>query len=274
MPDRRSRESRGHRGWAVPVRRAADIDTEQTIVSGTRSARVRQGVRRHGTFETGISLALIVIRRLFACQLLVCLAWENAHGSPLQEIYLEPTSARRLSPEQLEVAASDPELDLRADFVHDALAHGDACFGVLDGHRVVSYCWFSNRPTEVLPGFTTRFPAADYYSYKAFTRPSHRGRGLLRDCQVAAAKAFKREGPLRMLTLIERRNVSSLKAFGQAGFRPLGRIVLGRTRWRNYVIHSAGCREHELRLDTLAPPAVPAAAEVQPKTSPPPVNVR
>jgi hypothetical protein len=253
---------------------AADIDSTHTIVSETGRARVRQDLRRHGMFETAMGLGLIAMGRLFACQLLVCLAWENAQGSSVQGLDLEPTRAGRFSREQLEVAASDPELDLRADFVHDALAHDDACFGVLDEKRVVSYCWFSHRPTEVLPGFSTRFPAGYYYSYKAFTRPSHRGRGLLRDCQVAAAKAFTREGPLRMLTLIERRNVSSLKAFGQAGFRPLGHVVLGRTRWGNYVLHSAGCREHELRLDTLAPPAVPGAGEAQAKTSPPPVNVR
>jgi hypothetical protein len=272
--DRRSRGSHGHRGWPLPARRHADIDTEQTIVSGTRIARVRQGVRRHGMFETAVGLGFAASARLFGCVLLVCLAWENAQAAPYQEIYLEPSRARRLSWEQLEVAANDPELDLRLDFVRDALAHGDACYGVLDENRVVSYCWFSNRPTEVLPGFTTRFPAGYYYSYKAFTRPSHRGRGLLRDCQVAAGKAFKGDGPLRMLTLIERRNVSSLKAFAQAGFRPLGHLVLWSTRWHRSVIHSPGCRKHELRIDALPPPAVPTAVEAQAKTSPPPADVR
>jgi hypothetical protein len=254
--------------------RGADVDSKPTIVSETSRARVRQDIRRHGMFETAMGLGLIAIGRLCACQLLVCLTWENAHASPSPGLDLEPTRAGRLSREQLEVAASELELDLRADFVHDALAHDDACFGVVDEKRVVSYCWFSHRPTEVLPGFTTRFPAGYHYAYKAFTRPSHRGRGMLRDCQVAAAKAFERGGPVRMLTLIERRNVSSLKAFGQAGFRPLGHVVLGRTRWRNYVMHSPGCREHEVRIDTLAPPAVPGAGEAQAKTSPPPVNVR
>jgi hypothetical protein len=272
--DRRSRGSHGPRGWPVPARRQTDLDTEQTIVTGTRTARVRQGVRRHGMFETAMGLVLAAIGRLFGCMLLVCLAWDNAQASPNQEIYLEPTRARRLSSEQLAVAASDPDLDLRADFVRDALAHGDACFGVLDDNRVVSYCWFSNRQTEVLPGFTTRFPAGDYYSYKAFTRPSHRGRGLLRDCQVAAAKAFKGDGALRMLTLIERRNVSSLKAFAQAGFHPLGQLVLWRTRWHNRVFHGAGCRQHALLVDAVPPPPVPAAAEAQGRTSPPPADVR
>jgi hypothetical protein len=262
----------GPRPWDQPGRRHDDVDTEQTIVTGPPSVRVRQGLRRHGVFETALGFGMKVFGRLFGCLLLVCLAWENAQGSGSASIDLEPTRARRLSRAQLEGAAIDPTMDLRADFVQDALAHGDACYGVLDLDKVVSYCWFSTRCTEVLPGFTIAFPADCCYSYKAFTRPAYRGKGLLRECQVAAAKDFTSRGALHLLTLIERRNVSSLKAFGQVGFHPFGRVVLWRTRWFNRAMHTSGCRQHDLRIDTLPPRLVDAQPEA--KTSPPPVDVR
>lgn len=261
----RSRGKTGPQAWPLPARQNGDADTEQTIVEGPRSAQVRQGLRRHGMYETALGLVLRGFGRVFGCMLLVCLSWENTQAASSSAIDVEPTRARRLSRAQLEAAASDPAMDLRLDFVHDALAQGDACFGVLDLTKIVSYSWFSNRPTEVVPGFVTRFPAGYYYSYKAFTRPAYRGRGLLRDCQVAAAREFASGGPIRLLTLIERRNVSSLKAFAQVGFRPFGRILLWRTRWFHYSIHGAGCRRHGMRIDAV--PLPPASAPSQPEGS-------
>jgi hypothetical protein len=83
-------------------------------------------------------------------------------------------AVRIVPPDELLKAADDPELDLAIDFVRDAQARGDIAFGAFEGDRLVGYTWrtFSAAPDH--DGLWAKVSHPYQYSYKAFTRPSHR----------------------------------------------------------------------------------------------------
>jgi hypothetical protein len=83
-------------------------------------------------------------------------------------------AVRIVPPEELLKAADDPELDLDLDFVRDALARGDMAFGAFEGDRLVGYTWRTFTAAPDRDGLWARVSHPCQYSYKAFTRPSHR----------------------------------------------------------------------------------------------------
>lgn len=81
-------------------------------------------------------------------------------------------------PEELYKAAEDPDLDLAAEFVTDALARGDRAFAAFDGEDLVAYTWRTSTAAPHADGLWVKVVAPYCYGYKAFTRESHRGRHL------------------------------------------------------------------------------------------------
>ena len=63
---------------------------------------------------------------------------------------------RLLSQTELHAFAEDPRLQLRPDFIDEALARGDRCFGFLEQGELVSYCWFAMAETRMEAGLNVR----------------------------------------------------------------------------------------------------------------------
>jgi len=56
------------------------------------------------------------------------------------------------------------------DFVAEALAKGDECFGILDGQTLAAYSWYSTKPTRIRPpDLFLRIDGHYIYMYKGFT---------------------------------------------------------------------------------------------------------
>jgi hypothetical protein len=83
-------------------------------------------------------------------------------------------TVRIVPPEEILKAADDPELDLGLNFVRNALARGDMAFGAFEGDRLVGYTWRTFTAAPDRDGLWARVSHPCQYSYKAFTRPSHR----------------------------------------------------------------------------------------------------
>jgi len=83
-------------------------------------------------------------------------------------------AVRIVSLDELLRAVGDPELGLYHDFVRDALARGDMAFGAFEGDRLVGYTWRTFTAAPDREGLWMRVGHPYQYSYKAFTRPSHR----------------------------------------------------------------------------------------------------
>lgn len=112
-------------------------------------------------------------------------------GLQIYQIHVRPLTGRSPEPgppggitlrvlqlEELLRAAADPELDLHADFVRGALARGDMAFGAFDGDHLVGYTWRTFTAAPAFDGLWISVDRPYQYSYKGFTRRSHRGRHL------------------------------------------------------------------------------------------------
>ena len=82
--------------------------------------------------------------------------------------------------EALIACAKRPGLDMREEFVREALDKGDVCDAVLFGDEVVAYNWSAFTPTHDVEGVFVGFGENYRYGYKAFTLPDYRGLHLLR----------------------------------------------------------------------------------------------
>lgn len=175
--------------------------------------------------------------RLFGLRLFSVLAWNL---DELRETAAASPGARVLHADELEAASREPELDLNADFVASALAHGHVCVGAEQGGQLASYCWLSGAETYMLDGLSLVPPARSRYVYKAFTSPRHRGRGLLGSCLEHAGRTTREQGGASLVTVVERWNRRSIRAFEARGFRRAGHLLIGSRP--SFLFASSGCQ--------------------------------
>src|SRR5260221_6522678 len=82
------------------------------------------------------------------------------------------------TPEQLRAWQGDARLDLDDAFLRDAATRGDLCYAITWGSDLVSYGWFSKRPTSIADDLVLHFDEAWVYMFKGLTLPEYRGNRL------------------------------------------------------------------------------------------------
>lgn len=99
---------------------------------------------------------------------------------------------------------------------------GDRLLGVFDGDDVMAYAWFSESG-EWLTTIEREFEVGEgeVYVYNVRTLPAYRGRGLFPAIVHGAVPSHRAAGVARYVTVVEEKNVPSLRAFAKAGFHPL-----------------------------------------------------
>jgi hypothetical protein len=148
--------------------------------------------------------------------------------------------------------AADAANGLTDDFIDEAARKGDRCCALFDGDALVSYGWYSRRPTRLMevPGSPVlHFDPSYVYLYHAFTRPSHRGRRLHAIGMAAALVAFVKEGREGLISYVDSSNLASLKSFHRMGFRGFGHMVLLNVGTRYHWRATAGCKRHDLHVE-------------------------
>jgi hypothetical protein len=138
-------------------------------------------------------------------------------------------AVRIVTPDELSRAACDPELALDGDFVRDALARCDVAFGAFEGDRLVGYTWrtFSAAPDR--EGLSVRVRRPYQYSYKAFTRPSHRRKRIHVAITFFADAYLLARGYRFEVGYTE---ISNLSGIGLADF--MGRLKIGYAGYVNW----------------------------------------
>lgn len=141
--------------------------------------------------------------------------------------------------EELLKAAGDPDLDLDLDFIRDALARGDMAFGAFEGDRLVGYTWRTFTAAPDRDGLWARVHHPYQYSYKAFTRPSHRRKRIHVAITAFADAYLLRRGYAFEVGYLEIGNFASIgladfmgrRKIGYAGYvRCFGRSIPFRSR--------------------------------------------
>lgn len=85
---------------------------------------------------------------------------------------------RQISTQELISASTDPDLQLNPDFVNAAIERGDLAFGAFDEELLVSYIWRTVTTAPHTSDLWVRVDQPYCYSYKSYTRPSHRGKRI------------------------------------------------------------------------------------------------
>jgi len=128
-----------------------------------------------------------------------------------------------LEPEFTIVRASEQDLkqirngrDLPREFYHDQASENVSCYVLYHGDDIAYIHWL------YFAGTSTRFSHLGQGVVEidhVFTMPKFRGRGLCKRMLLATATDMKADGASRLIAVIHRENIFSLRAFQGAGFK-------------------------------------------------------
>ena len=139
---------------------------------------------------------------------------------PPQEPSASPAgiTARVLDPAQaLRCAQHEPEFELAPEFIRDAVARGDRAYAAFEQDKLVGYTWRGSSTAPLFDGLWIGVPRPLDYSYKEYTRNSHRGRGIYRAFASFADYHSSRRGHRVLFSLIDISNIASLRASRMMG---------------------------------------------------------
>ena len=147
-------------------------------------------------------------------------------------------SIRELDPDELPEAARDPELRLAVDFVHAARQRGDRAFGAFDGSKLIAYAWRSTSTAPHSHGVWVRVHGPYSYSYKAFTVPGYRGRGIAPGLILFGDARMLELGFTRRVGFVSLTNYASLALSGPIQSSGAGLAGYIRKPGRPLIFHS------------------------------------
>ncbi len=155
---------------------------------------------------------------------------------------------RQLSIEELKHLANEPELQLSNEFIDRAYSRGDICIGALLEDRVIAYVWRSFDVTPLLRGIAIWVQSPYCYSYKAFTRTEHRGKGIWPSLGSASDQLCLQRGRNVMIGYIEIDNFSSQRAARKMGATMVGTAGYIECFSRRFVFHDRAVRRTGFRF--------------------------
>lgn len=218
----------------------------------SRIARLREVRRKYGVWAVAQLLVDRALNRFgnVIISNLICVDAASAGDPPGPDPRFE---FRFLSPNELATFAHDPAHELDSEFVVRASLGHDVCFAALDGSRLASYGWFAlgcieREHCEV----AMSYPAHVAYSYKGFTHPEYRGRGLYAAVKRRALDALAARGVTTMVSSINWTTWASLRSNDRIGYRKLGRMVLIEIRGRQWAKWPRGHNGLDIRFGPQA----------------------
>lgn len=164
----------------------------------------------------------------------------------------EPYRGMFLTETMLRKFAADPKNELRDDFLREALAKGDECYGFLAGTTLAAYGWYSSKPTDVdMLGLHLQFSDQYVYMYKGFTAEEHRGQRLHAIGMTRALDSYLARGYRGIVSCVEWNNFASLRSCYRMGYQPFGNIAIAGHGTRYVLHHDRGCHDYGFRLEPI-----------------------
>ena len=136
------------------------------------------------------------------------------------------------------------------EFVAEALAKGDECFGILDGPTLAAYSWYSVKPTRTIPQeLFIHFDNRYVYMYKGFTRERYRGQRLHAIGKTMALQSYMARGLRGMVSLVEFRNADSLRSAKRMEARVVGSFYILGVLKHFWIYRTRGSRRFGVRIE-------------------------
>ena len=224
---------------------------------GRAIQHVRDSARTYGTGAALHELQYRAINRVVPFQILKGMTAVVADIEPSM-FEAGPYQLRFASRDEVLRAVEDPEVaaEMSAEFARDALERGDECYAVFDGDRMVSFGWYSTRPTPVADDVLLHFDPAWVYMYKGYTLRDRRGQRLHGIGMSHAARELTARGARGLISYVKSNNFPSLRSIERMGYRVFGEVFLARPFGRVLTWATPGCRPYGFRLEarqTAAP---------------------
>jgi GNAT superfamily N-acetyltransferase len=183
-----------------------------------------------------------VMQRLFPT-FEVCVVTQR----PLSQTARHPELCHELSIKVVEEyelarASSDPQLELRRDFVVSAIQRGDVAVGVFESGRLIAFIWLALCPTPNGADVLVDFPPRHRYTYNAFTLPAYRGRRLQSALMAFVDEMALQSGCTHAINIIATHNYSSLASNRARGNPRVGYVAAVRLAGRVFTFRSPGAR--------------------------------
>jgi hypothetical protein len=160
-------------------------------------------------------------------------------------------SLRELTEPDLLAYVGDPVLGFTRDFLSNAFASGDTCFGILHNDRLVAYRWYAfsgATPCESGLTMTYAFPGR-VYSYKSLTDPRYRGRRLQNYLMQRVDPLLIQRGYDHTIGYVGLYNTSSLRHLTRArDLTYTGFIAYTTFLRRNLVVATPGVRRQGIAM--------------------------
>ncbi|MDX1981111.1 MAG: hypothetical protein SFV51_12645 [Bryobacteraceae bacterium] len=211
------------------------------------SSSLRQTIAAGGWSGAFTDITIRALNHCCSFQILKCIFI----GEPQPEFLTLSAEfqARFLSAEELLTFAAFPANKLPEAFVREALAKGDECFGILEGERLASYGWYSNKPTEIGDGgLAIHFDPRFIYMYKGYTHNHYRGKRLHAIGMTMALKAYRERGLGGIVSYVAANNFASLKSCYRMGYQDFGSVLVAQHGKFFLAFHTPGCGRYGVKI--------------------------
>lgn len=211
----------------------------------------RESINHHGLANTLFHAAYRAANRVTEVAVWDALTIRPDMVQPEFRIDSERPPGRMLEAEAMRRYVADPANLLTEDFIDEAADKGDRCYVLLDGDSLMTYGWYSTRPTRLteVPGHAVlHFDPSYAYMYNGFTRPEYRGRRLHAIGMSAALMECARTGLQGLVSYVVSSNFASLKSCERMGYATFGHLVMLKVGARYVWRASPGCKKYDFHV--------------------------
>jgi hypothetical protein len=208
--------------------------------------RLQKNIENFGFKDTMYDLVFRAINRVTMFKIL-----KGIKISFVSPGYLETNPrycCQFLTKEMLREYAKNPDYEITETFLEEAFAKGDECFGIMDGDKLASYGWYSNKDTSIDNGLVLQFSPEYIYMYKGFTHEEYRGQRLHAIGMTLALREYLHRGFKGLVSYVESNNFSSLKSCYRMGYQDFGEVYILKVRKRHIIYSSPGCERYSFQV--------------------------
>ena len=158
---------------------------------------------------------------------------------------------RFLTHEELTNFSQDDENCISSEFLKCAMKKGDFCYAVLDGSKLASYGWYSDKPSDITDELELCFDGSWIYMYKGFTSLSYRGQRLHAIGMARSLRAYTEKGFKGIISYVETNNFASLRSCERMGFKNFGKVIVQKGFSGYSVRAEHGCSDYNFTVKSL-----------------------
>lgn len=210
-------------------------------------ATLFSNVRHFGVARAFVDAGLRAANTIAVVKMIKAIRIETADPA-----FLECDSAYRgmfLDEQTLREFAKNPANELDGDFLDEAIAKGDECYGFLHGDDLAAYGWYSSKPTDYdLLGLRLEFSGEYVYMYKGFTAAAHRGKRLHAIGMTRALQSYVSRGYRGVISCVDWNNFASRRSCYRMGYADFGNVVVAGRRRPYLLVHDRGCARYGFQL--------------------------